>query len=77
MGSLIVRRLDKETLDRLGVRTAEHGLSMEEDARRIVADAVAAPRQLGDMAVSLFGAACGVEPEPSARPPHEPIAFRQ
>ena len=77
MGSLSVRRLDKETLERLRVRAAEHGVSMEEEARRILAEAVAAPRHLGDMAVSLFGAACGVELESSARAPHEPMAFGQ
>jgi plasmid stability protein len=77
MGSLSVRRPDKETLEHLRVRTAEHGVSMEEEARRILADAVAAPRRLGDMAVSLFGAACGEELELSARPPNEPMAFRQ
>lgn len=75
MGSLSVRRLDKETLERLRVRAAEHGVSMEEEARRILAEAVAAPRNLGDIAVSLFGPAFGVELEPSSRAPHEPIAF--
>ena len=61
MGSLSVRRLDKETLERLRVRAAEDGVSMEEEARRILAEAVSAPRQLGDLAVALFGAAHGVE----------------
>jgi len=77
MGNLSVRRLDKETLERLRLRAAEHGVSMEEEARRILAEAVATPRQLGDMAVSLFGAAGGVEPEPLARQPHEPMTFGQ
>lgn len=77
MGSLSVRRLDKQTLERLRVRAAEHGVSMEEEARRILAEAVAAPRHLGDLALSLFGPAAGVELAPSARAPHEPMAFDQ
>jgi antitoxin FitA len=77
MGSLSVRRLDKETLERLRVRAAEHGVSMEEEARRILAEAVAAPRDLGNMAVSLSGADCGVELEPTPRAPHELMAFGQ
>lgn len=72
MGNLSVRRLDQETLERLRVRAAEHGVSMEEEARRILSEAVAAPRRLGDMAVSLFGASHGVELELSPRMPHEP-----
>lgn len=75
MGSLSVRRLDKDTLERLRVRAAEHGVSMEEEARRILAEAVAAPRQLGDLAVSLFGAAHGAELVLSPRQPHPPITL--
>jgi antitoxin FitA len=73
MGSLSVRRLDQETLERLRVRAAEHGVSMEEEARRILSEAVAAPRRLGDMAVSLFGASCGVDLEPHRPVPHSPV----
>jgi len=75
MGSLSVRRLDQETLERLRVRAAQHGVSTEEEARRILAEAVATPRRLGDMAVSLFGAAAGVELEPAERTSREPTAF--
>ena len=73
MGNLSVRRLDQQTLEGLRVRAAEHGVSMEEEARRILAEAVAAPRRLGDMAVSLFGPSFGVELESSPRVPHTPL----
>ena len=75
MGNLSVRRLDKDTLERLRVRAAEHGVSMEEEARRILAEAVAAPRQLGGLAVSLFGAANGADLALLPRQAHPPIAL--
>jgi plasmid stability protein len=75
MGNLSVRRLDKDTLERLRVRAAEPGVSMEEEARRILAEAVAAPRQLGDLAVSLFGATHGADLTMPPRQPHPPITL--
>ena len=72
MGNLSVRRLDEKTLEQLRLRAAEHGVSMEEEARRIIAAAVAAPRRLGDLAVSVFGSAHGVDLELPPRQPHEP-----
>ena len=49
--SLSVRKLDDETLSRLRIRAAKHGVSMEEEARRILKDAVSAPDYLGDLAL--------------------------
>ena len=40
MAGLSVRKLDDETLSRLRLRAAKHGVSMEEEARRILKDAV-------------------------------------
>ena len=74
MAGLSVRKLDPETLARLRRRAAEHGVSMEEEARRILAAAVAAPRDLGALAVSLFGSAHGIDLELAPRTPHEPMA---
>ncbi len=42
MGSISVRKLDDETLERLRLRAAEHGVSMEEEARRILKSALTA-----------------------------------
>ena len=70
MASLSVRKLDDETLARLRLRAAEHGVSMEEEARRILAAAVAAPIRLGDLAVQLFGSAYGVDLELVRATPH-------
>jgi hypothetical protein len=43
MPNLNIRRLDEETIRRLRVRAAERGHSMEEEARRILKAATAAP----------------------------------
>lgn len=61
MASLSVRRIDDETVALLRVRAARHGISMEEEARQILKRAVAAPEQLGDLAVRLFSPAYGQE----------------
>ena len=72
MGSLSVRKLDEETLSRLRIRAATHGVSMEEEARRIIKEAVSAPERLGDLAVRIFGHQHGVDLLLPERPPHEP-----
>jgi plasmid stability protein len=72
MGSLSVRKLDDATLARLRIRAAAHGVSMEEEARRILRDAVRAPERLGDLALELFGPETGVDLELPDRPPNDP-----
>ena len=73
MGSLSVRKLDEETLSRLRIRAATHGVSMEEEARRILKEAVSAPERLGDLAVRMFGVKGGVDLPLPERMPHEPL----
>lgn len=77
MPSLSIRKIDQETLGRLRVRAAEHGVSMEEEVRQILRHAVSGPKNLGDLAVSLFSPVYGgdelVIPE---RETHEPIQFK-
>ena len=75
MAGLSLCKLAAETLKRWRRRAAEHGVSMEEEARRILAAAVAAPDDLGDLAVKLFGSAHGVDLELAQRAPHEPMAI--
>jgi plasmid stability protein len=57
MASLSIRKLDDETVAHLRVRAARHGVSMEEEVRRILRQAVATPERLGDLAVRLFSPA--------------------
>ncbi|MBS4095316.1 MAG: plasmid stabilization protein [Sulfuricella sp.] len=75
MANLSIRKLDDETLTRLRVRAAHHHVSMEEEARRILRQAVATPIRLGDLAVRCFGAESGVELDLPQHAPHEPPEF--
>jgi antitoxin FitA len=76
MASLSVRQLEDEVVTNLRARAARHGVSMEEEVRRILKQAVAAPEQLGDLAVRMFSPAYGGTdlglPE---RETHEPMVF--
>ena len=71
--SLSVRKLDDETLARLRVRAARHGVSMEEEVRQILREAVSAPERLGDLAVRVFGPTHGVDLELPDRGSHMPV----
>ena len=59
MSSLIIRELEDNTLRRLRMRATNHGISVEEEARRIIKQAVSTPERLGDLAVRLFAPAYG------------------
>lgn len=73
MASLSVRKLDEETLARLRARAASHGVSMEEEARRILKEAVYAPERLGDLALRIFGPRYGVDLQLLKHAPHTPM----
>ncbi|NKC16592.1 MAG: hypothetical protein GKR94_31655 [Gammaproteobacteria bacterium] len=73
MGNISVRKLDEDTILKLRVRAAKNGVSMEEEARRILTAAVTTPEKIGDLACSMFGKSHGVSLELPARPPHEPM----
>lgn len=60
MPSISVRQLDAETLARLRVRAAEHGVSMEEEVRRILRQAVSASRPISAVFREHFGPEQGV-----------------
>lgn len=75
MGNLSIRRLDETTLQGLRLRAARHNVSMEEEARRILRQAVTAPVRLGDLALQLFGQDAGVELVLPKHAAHEPLSF--
>ncbi len=66
MTSLTIRNLDPAVKQRLRARAARHGRSMQEEARRILAESCGPapqPETLADIAGRLFGAENGVELE--------------
>jgi len=73
MANLSVRKLDDEVFSKLRLRAATHGVSMEEEVRQILKQAVTNPIKLGDMALQLFGETHGVELELPENTPHEPL----
>lgn len=78
MSNLTIRKLDPTVKDRLRLRAAEHGHSMEEEARRILADAVApkVPTNAFEAIRQHVAPLGGVELElPPRLPPREPPTF--
>lgn len=79
MATLTIRNLDETTKRRLRVRAAEHGHSMEEEARRVLREAVgdAAPgRDLAKSIRARVEAVGGVEMEiPMRDPMRDPVRF--
>lgn len=73
MPSLSVRKLDSDTLARLRMRAARHGVSMEEEARRIIRAAVQSQVKIGDLAREYFGEENGVDLQLPKHSPHEPM----
>ena len=67
-----MRKIDEDLYKRLRVLAAKHGVSMEEEVRRILRRVVTAPERLGDLALECFGDN-GVELELPSRQPHDPI----
>ena len=65
MASLTIRNLDDGLKARLRIRAAQHGRSMEEEARQLIGEALkpesTAAATLSDIALSLFGPAHGIE----------------
>jgi plasmid stability protein len=70
MVTLTIRRLDPVVKERLRVRAAQRGHSMEEEARRILSETCGWPSRaesLADIALRLFGDEHGVKLELPAR----------
>jgi plasmid stability protein len=73
--SITFRNLDDDIKRRLRVRAAEHGRSMEEEARDILRQVVGqpgAPRNLGQPIHARFAALGGVDLPPAKRQPMRP-----
>ena len=70
MASITIRNLDDDVKRRLRVRAAEHGRSMEEEARDILRQVVGqpnTPRNLGQAIHARFAAVGSVDLPPTKR----------
>lgn len=81
MASLVIRKLDDSLKERLRVRAARHGRSMEEEARVILKVALAARKKKRNLAEAFreyFGPGHGVDLEIAEREAlREPPNFRE
>lgn len=76
MPNLSVRRLDPNVYKRLRTRAAKHGISMEEEVRQIISQAVLAPEKMSDVFRKYFGPDNGIDlDELNQRKPHGPMDF--
>ena len=79
MASITIRNLDDDVKMRLRVRAADHGRSMEEEARLILRDAVGRKPGSRDLATTIrsrFGPTNGVDLElPPREPARDPPSF--
>lgn len=79
MANISVRKLDDQVYNQLRIRAAEHGVSMEEEARQIISKTVSVPERMSDVFRKHFGRDHGVDLDiPNHRDiPHNPMDFNQ
>lgn len=76
MPNLSVRKLDKIAYEQLRVRAAQHGISMEEEVRQIIYQAISTPNQISQVFQKHFGSKNGVDLEClEQHKPHQPVDF--
>ena len=77
MANISVRKLDEQVYSQLRIRAAQHGVSMEEEARQIISQVVSAPTRMSDVFRKYFGQEHGIDLElPNQRSnPHDPMDF--
>jgi plasmid stability protein len=73
MANISVRKIDEELIARLRIRANQHGVSMEEEVRQIIKQAVSDSDRIGDMALQYFGEQFGAQLELPQHLPHEPL----
>lgn len=75
MASLSVRKLDDAVYRQLQARAVAHGVSMEEEVRGIIVQAVFSPKKLSVVFSEHFGEKNGVDLVLPKHETHEPINF--
>lgn len=76
MANISIRKIDDDVYERLRIRAARHGLSMEEEVRQIIKLTVNAPEKLGDLAIECFGEQYGLDLNLPQHKPHKPLEFK-
>jgi len=61
LADLSVGKLDEETYERLRSRASKHGVSMEEEVRRILKKTLSAPESISSIFEKHFGPENGVD----------------
>lgn len=79
MASISVRKLDDQVYNQLRIRAAEHGVSMEEEARQILSKIVSVPDRMSDVFKKHFGRTHGIDLDISSQRnvPHNPMDLNQ
>lgn len=72
MGDISVRRLEDDVLRELKAQAARHGVSMEEEVRQILREALIKQEGLGDAALRMFGPENGFDLELPEREIYDP-----
>jgi plasmid stability protein len=76
MANLSIRKLDDKIYEQLRLRAAKHGVSMENEVRQILSQAVSAPEQISAVFQKYFGRNNGINLEASNKhKPHDPMRF--
>lgn len=76
MASFSVRKLDDQVYESLKMRAAYHGISMEEEVRQIIYQAVSMPKRISEVFKSNFGYKNGIDLDLSDhRKGHNPMDF--
>jgi plasmid stability protein len=77
MASLSIRKLEDTLYERLRIRAAKHGVSMEEEVRKIISRAVLVPDSISEVFFRNFGVKNGIDLELLSHIPHEPMEFEK
>lgn len=77
MHNLSIRKLDSQLYEKLKEKAAKDGISMEEEVRRILFQALNAPDNISSIFEKYFGIDNGLDLEYllNQRTPHEPMDF--
>lgn len=74
MPNLSIRKLPKDIYQRLRTQAEKHGVSMEEEVRRILSQTLMAPENISDVFQKHFGLENGIDLDlPDQRNSHSPM----